>query len=255
MRRSAVLALVLAAFGAAGVREARAAAIPFTASLEMALANLALPSVTGQGLAQVNGSTGGAHVASLALPAGAVATTGLTMAVTDPAAAPIQGVLFTAANGVGAFARTAGGDLHGTMPLAGVIRICLFAACSAAPPGNLSVPLSVVGVGGSQAIAFAVNLTVSGMPWTTATASLGSITTMGHAHGPASGASSTAQASGTLGLVTPILIQTNIGVGVTVPFFARFTLHFVPEPATALLLGGGVALLGVWGAGRRPGWG
>jgi hypothetical protein len=55
-----------------------------------------------------------------------------------------------------------------------------------------------------------------------------------------------------LSLVTPVYFSTSVG---TVPeatlAFARLTLHFVPEPATALLLGAGVAVLAGHGRRRR----
>ncbi len=66
---------------------------------------------------------------------------------------------------------------------------------------------------------------------------------MGFAHGPASGTTSTLNPSGTMRLVTPIFISTNIGASAVVPAFGFLTLHFVPEPGTALLLGAGIAAL------------
>jgi hypothetical protein len=76
------------------------------------------------------------------------------------------------------------------------------------------------------------------------------LTAMGFAHGPASGTSSTAAASGVVSLVTPIRINTNIGGALYIPAFAVMTLHFVPEPGTLALVGGGLAALAVAG-GRR----
>ncbi len=49
--------------------------------------------------------------------------------------------------------------------------------------------------------------------------------------------------------MTPIYIQTNLGGLAQVPAFGVMELHFVPEPATMCLLGGGIAALGM--AGRR----
>lgn len=238
-------AAVALAIGLAG--EALAAALPFVGTLELSLTAAQLPIIAGSGVAGVNGSQGAGHVTSLVLPAGAFGTTGARVTVTDPGAAPIEGIQLTAANGAGAFVETLGGTLGGTMPILGVARICLFAPCSA-PIANLSVPLSAVGVGGSQAVAALVNVTVSGASWTTGTAiadtPLGNYpTAMGFAHGPASATSSTAAASGALRLVTPFLISTSIAADGPIPAFAYLTLHFVPEPASAALLALGIAVL------------
>ena len=54
----------------------------------------------------------------------------------------------------------------------------------------------------------------------------------------------------TVQLVTPVFVSTNIGVSAIVPVFARLTLHFVTEPATCALLGGGVVVLAIGGARR-----
>jgi hypothetical protein len=52
--------------------------------------------------------------------------------------------------------------------------------------------------------------------------------------------------------VTPIFISTSVSSDAVVPAFGILTLHFVPEPMTFALLGGGIALLGAIGrAGRR----
>jgi PEP-CTERM motif len=62
-------------------------------------------------------------------------------------------------------------------------------------------------------------------------------------------ASSAAQVSAVFQYVTPIAIQTTLPELASLTGFGVLTLHFVPEPSTALLLGAGVAWLAV--AGRR----
>jgi hypothetical protein len=81
----------------------------------------------------------------------------------------------------------------------------------------------------------ATNLSVIGAPWTTQTAAIGSITLMGGV----SPLSNTAIASGSVTLVTPVVVQTSIAAFATLPVFGVLTLHFVPEPGTLVLLAAG----------------
>lgn len=241
-RRLALRLVVAVAMLGAG-NAAHAAAVPFTATLSLRFIQTAPITVSGSGAAIVNGSSGGIHVDSLQLPANAVQGTTI-QPFTDPAAYPINGFQLTVGNAAGNF--TGSGGL---MPLYGVAKICLFAPCAAAV-ANVSVPLSVVGTSMSVAVAGAINLTIAGAPWTTGTVAIGTVTAMGSRHGPASGTSSTAAASGQLQFVTPIHISTNIGSSAIIPAFATLTLHFVPEPTTMLLLGGGLSLLAAVGRHR-----
>jgi hypothetical protein len=132
------------------------------------------------------------------------------------------------------------------MPLNGFAKVCLYSTGCASAGSNLSVPLSVVGQGGAVAVPGLVNLTVVGAPWTTGTVAIGTITQMGGV-GPAS---NTGAASGSVTLVTPIFISTNIGAFAVVPAFAFLSLHFVPEPGTLVLLGSGIAGLVAFGRNR-----
>jgi hypothetical protein len=206
----------------------------------------------------VNGSGAGGHVASLSMPAGVFATTGLAIDVTDPSVVPIRGLQITAANAAGAFAETAMGPLRGAMPINGVTKVCLFAACPIAV-ANVSVPLTVIGSGGRGVATAAVNVTVEGAPWTTGTAVIVTpfgpsfITTrMGFAHGPASMDGTTTAPGGSIQLVTPITVWTNLGVDQPSIFgFVTATLLIAPEPGTLLLAAGGCYLLGVHARRRR----
>lgn len=233
---------------AAIATDSRAAVLPVTGTLSFQLGNRQPISVSGAGAAAVNGSGGGSHLNSLALPAGVYQSTAITVQLTDPATfVPFAGLQLTVANGAGTFMSGAG-----AIPLAGVAKLCAFGSCAGAV-ANLSVPLSVVGNGGTAFVTASINATVIGAAWTTSTvAADGGYTAMGFGHGPASATSSTAAASGVLQLVTPIFISTTVGgYNAAIAAFAVMTLHFVPEPAAWLLLGAGIAGLAATGRLRQ----
>ena len=200
----------------------------------------------------VNGSLSAGHLSSLDIAANLFQTAGLVVPITDPAVVnTIGGIQVTAMNGAGAFDGGSTADLTGTMPLNGFAKVCLFGACSASVQ-NLAVPLDVVGVGGTVYVNASVKITVVGSPWTTGTINVGTVTQMGFAHGPATAASSTADVSGRVRLVSPMFVSTSLASSFpVVPAFAFLDLHFVPEPGTMLLLGSGIAGLVLFGRGRK----
>jgi hypothetical protein len=237
--RHTVAALLFAGSAPAAL----AASFPVTGTLSIEILNVAAIGTAGSGTAVVNGSGGGGHLDTLALPTGVFQTSGIVVPLTDSAVYPINGLQLTAGNQAGTISGGAG-----VVPLSGATKICLFGPCAAAI-ANLTVPLSIVGAGGAGFNTAAVNLTILGAPWTTGTVAIGTFTRMGFARGPASNTSSTAAPSGVIRLVTPVVVSTNIGSSPSVPIFAVMTLHFVPEPGTIALLGGG--LVAVAAAGRR----
>ena len=244
-----LLGVIAASFLAIGVAgQAHAVALGFNGDITISLVgnNVSLP---GSGTAVVNGSGPAGHLTGLALAGGEFATASFVLPLTDPAAAPIKGLQVTASNAAGAFGGSGGAGFGGTMPLAGVTKVCLFAAtpgCSTAS-ANLNVPLSPVGVGGYAQVTAAVNLTVVGAPWTTGTVAIGSVTAMGGV----SPLSNTGMASGNVSLVTPVFVSTNIAPSAVVPVFGILSLHFVPEPGTLVLLGSGIAGLVAFGRSSR----
>jgi len=235
--------------------QARAVVVPFTGTMKVEIGSV-VTTFSGGGFATVNGSGPGGHVASLSLPAGAIATNGLSVAVTDPSVAPIEGLRISAANGAGTFAETAMGRLGGAVPLQGISKVCLFGPCTNAV-ANLDIPLSVIGAGGRNVATGYLDVTVEGAPWTTGTAVLftpfgaGFETRMGFARGPLSMDGTTTAPGGSIQLVTPITVWTNVGVDQPSIFgFVTATLQFVPEPTSLALSAVGCALLG-WRAHRR----
>jgi hypothetical protein len=241
---SYALAASLLVFGLAG--QAHAVSLGWTGTFAIQLATLNPVVISGAGTSLVNGSAAGGHLSGLTVPASPFATAGFVLPVTDPVVFPIAGVQVTAHNAAGNFAGVGGAGFSGQMPINGAAKICLFGTCGAAV-SNLNVPLTVVGQGGLAFVTGAVNLTVIGAPWTTGTAAIGTAFTQ---MGGVNPASNTGAPSGTVTLVTPIFVSTNIGSSAIVPGFGILTLHFVPEPGTLMLLGSGIAGLVAFGRSR-----
>jgi hypothetical protein len=183
---------------------------------------------TVSGTADVEVTSGGGLV-SVALPAGLFDLEG-TKDLTYPSTPGVfRGMVLDAGNAAGVF-----GPTGGTMPLAGMLKICLFAPCSGPPPANISIPLSGIGRATPVVGSGPVNVTTLGAPWTTGTITAG--TEMGSFAGSV-GASS-------ISLVTPVYVSTNITAMATLGIgYARLSISWVPEPSTALLLGLGCAAL------------
>ena len=208
----------------------------------------------------VSSPGGGSHLTALTLPPTAFQTTGARVDVTDPFLSPIEELLLTAVGGGGVLA-TSAGFLGGTLAVSGVSKICLFATCDAAiVPANISVPLNVVGIGGTTTFTGIIAGTIGGAPWTTGTVQLtppsftltsAPLTAMGFAHGPGSATSTTGLPGGVVSAVTPIFIRTNQGTNPVLPSFATLRLEIVPEPSTVFLLGAGILALGEIGRRRR----
>jgi hypothetical protein len=180
--------------------------------------------------------TAGGRIGSLALAGGTFALHGAGIVYNYTTFQPLSSVTVDAGNGAGSF-----GPSGGVMPLTGFLKMCLFSGCSA-PPANITVPLSVVGAGGTATFPGAVQVTVLGAAWTTGTITAGFVPT------PVAGQSS----PGLLQLVTPIYVSTDFAAGPVIDFgYARLTLQYVPEPTAALLVALGAGGLAVAARARR----
>jgi hypothetical protein len=192
------------------------------------------------GMTDVDLTPGGA-LSQIALAAGLFSLHGTRYIHTiyGPAVHPIESVAADEiGNGSGSF-----GPTGGSMPLAGVFKYCLFSECAAAV-ANLSVPMSAVGASATVFVTnpLGPNLTVIGAPWTTGTL------TAGEPPAPFHGS----HAPGHLELVTPIYISTNIAAMSELRLaYARLSIDYVPEPASAVLLGLGIGALSGIGRARR----
>ncbi len=228
-----------------------AASLPFSGSLVFFISDEVQIGIAGNGIATVSGSGGGSQITRVGIASGVFNTQGFSVPVTDPAASPVNGLQITAHNASGDLATGA----PSPMPMLGRVTVCLFSRCDGAPPANVTVPVSVVGAGGSATATGTVNVTVVGAPWTAGTASVpttfGFATQMGFAHGPASASDTAANVSGVQSFVTPIFISTDLAVAPAIPAFGILTLHFIPEPGTLLLVA--VGLTGMAISRRRRG--
>ncbi len=285
MRKLILLSIsVLLALGMAGA--ASAAPLNWVGTSTLLLGDFEPTQIPGGGVATINGSSGGipAHLNTLRIAAsrGNVATD-FTLLVTDPTSDIKLIQFFDVQGGTGTFGPNISGAVSsafspvgknlGTLPLGGVVKLCVIdTSCNFSFSLILSTPttlggVNAVGVGGEiGGGSLLVGVSVQGAPWTVKTVTvLDQITTTvgtnqttipvtfkGFAHGPNSLTSSTAAPSGVLQLVTPSQVTTTIltGSNVKVSSGSIFFLRFIPEPGLLLLLGSGVIGLVVLGRTR-----
>lgn len=166
---------------------------------------------------------------------------------------PVGGVQLTFANEAGVFTRAATPPsevLRGVMPLAGVHKFCVFfVACGATPTANVTVPLSVIGEGGTTMVTALPQVTLSGGSWSTGTVTVdGADQETGMIAGTIQAGS-----NGTLvRLVTPVFLSTNtVGTYPSVRGLGVLTFLLIPEPDVAALLAASAATLVMLGWRRR----
>ncbi|MCZ6783853.1 MAG: hypothetical protein O7G30_11160 [Proteobacteria bacterium] len=235
MRAFAALAVALVLPGVAG-----AAILDLTQStLAIRIAELPALSVTqSPDPTPISVSSG---AGSFVLPAGLFASTVFTAVST--AGSLIETLALTVDNQTAAFTGAGGqdGGFGGVGPLTGVFRIGFLAGLI-----NLSIPLSVVGVGGVvRTGAAALLITVTGHHWTTGRV----VTTTLVGYDAISGYDNrTAGHAGALQLVTPFRIDSN-AFGGSLRGVGTLTLRFVPQPDVLLL--GLSAAAGLAVVGRR----
>jgi hypothetical protein len=203
-------------------RGAAAIELPFTGTLTLQIIYFdPLPrlDIHGGGIAN---AVGGANdvLSAVEFPKDAFVTSDHLIPVTDDGQFPIAGIKVDLANDTGTFGGGEG-SFGGPMPLRGVTKVCLFGTCSVAV-ANLSLPMSVVGHDATAVASGAINLTVSGAPWTTGTVQLQPIS-----GNPAESIAGSRQ-TGVLNLVTPVFISTNIASASVVNAWARLLMQFSP---------------------------
>jgi len=256
--RALLLAAILLAAAVPG--SARAAPLGFTGTLTLQLipGSIATVVVPASGVAQVTGSP---HLASFLLPGGVFGPVTTLIDLGNASGTDLSLAGFQ--NLGGSF--TAGG---GPMGFHGIARLCLlFAPCDFAnvplPVAATGTPAAGFGIGGTQMIMGAIDMTAQHAPWaasppgmtihTPATVVSTLTFPAGFIHGPASGSASTAaQPGGVVQLVTASKVYTSLtGAYPELPMYAVLNLHFVPEPGTlGLALAAAVGLLAA-GRGRR----
>lgn len=236
--RSLLRLLLLALLVPAGA--ASAAPIQRSFQADLALFSGLLPPLYFSGAGTATVDVVGNHVNGLTLPANVFATQ-------TSASVPGLEVQVDAANGAGSFTSTSG-IFGGVMPILGNLRVCFGGPCAAGPLLDVTLPLSVVGAGGTVSTSGGT-FQVMGAPWGTAPITLAGTgfdpIFSGFQAGPGGLTSSTALPGGFLSFVTPARI-TIPGLG-GLDFVAVLDVTLVPEPrALALLcLGlGGLAALG-----------
>jgi hypothetical protein len=164
--------------------------------------------------------------------------------VTDPSAVPITKIqVILTGNGAGAFAGT---PLTGSASFTGVANVKGFGGLTL-----LGVPLNVGSGATVFAGAYGINITAISGTWTSGQAYVSGVP--GVPTVTATGFNGLSpNGGGTIALIAPITILSNLSGSTNFPAFATLVLTYlpsVPEPGTLLLLGAGIA--GLSAMGRR----
>jgi hypothetical protein len=239
----------------------RAATLDFEGSVSLTIGTLPFATVSGVGVATLNGDGWPEPLETLTLPP-SFAAASFTMPITDPAT-PITRIDFEARNLAGTL--TGGNALNGPLGISGLVRLCapfIIFECGI----NLTIPFTQggtrgIGLGGAPLTAsegLFGRFTLTGAEWTAGAAQITGISTdnggistrtaSGFVHDPLSAtAASIAHDGGTLQLVSPFVVHRNGEL--LAAAFAQLNVRFVPEPGAFLLLAAGVG--GLAALGRR----
>ncbi len=206
-------------------------------------------SITGSGVATVNGAGGLGHLNTLRLAGGITGTSTVTATTST---ALIRRVTVVETLGTGTLKRTApsGPFAPGFAALAikGAARVSLLTSGCVA--FCFTIPLTQTGNGVGLGGSIPGAITLVGGQWTVNTATVtyttpaaspgfATVKTTGFAHGPVSGSSSTAMGGGVIQIVTPSLIKSSLASSGT-PVLTALRIKFVPEPGQMMLLIPGV---------------
>lgn len=231
-RIAAIVALVAAGPGGAS-------AAPFTGSLTAYVFSTqqAMPAV-------VFGGGNGTSTSGLVTVPGDVFVGTATATTPTSAAPPLTGNRFVV---TGHDAGSFSGD-----PVAGAMALRGSLVLSAYGGPLLSIPLSAVGAAGAKAFwgGGGVSVTAIGAGWSAGNVALTLPTSMGVRTTSFAGYDARVGGVGTLQLVTPIRVDSNVAAPFVI--WSSLTLTFVPEPASALLLGMGTLALAWLGRRRSP---
>ena len=266
-----LLACGLAVGGLGLAAPARAATLPFTATLSISLGGLPTATFTGSGVGQSNGLG-----QSFTLPANFVsglATFGPSFFTGLPTIYKLS--IAVSGNGAGSFnpgfsppslhpAHVMLQDYYSTRArVGGAMAVSGGAFVNVLQLFTVPVPLSNLGAGSTLMVTTGgLQVFAAATQWTTATgvvlgitatthlpASMSVVVTNGAAYTYGSDAR-TAGGAGQVTLVTPIKVVATAAGKLAV--ITRLTVNFVPEPGAALLLGVGIAGLAALGRRRRP---